>query len=51
MQSEGVKEWGLRTLFVPKKEKVIGDWVKLSNVTYQDLYSLPDIFRLNKSRE
>jgi len=46
-----LKNGGLRKLFVPKKEKVIGVWVKLSNVTYQDLYFLPDIIRLIKSRE
>jgi hypothetical protein len=46
-----LKNGRLRKLFVPKKEKVIGDWVKLSNVTYQDLYCLPDIIRLIKLRE
>jgi len=43
-----LKNGELRKLFVPKKEKVIGDWVKLSNVTYLDLYALPDIIRLTK---
>lgn len=35
---------GLRKLFVPKKEKVRGDWVKLYDETHQDFSPCQIVF-------
>ena len=40
----------LRRVFGPKRDKVIGEWRKLHNVELSDLYSLPNIVRVVKSR-
>ena len=37
-------------LFGPKKDKVTGEWRKLHNEELSDLYSLPNIVRVVKSR-
>jgi len=39
----------LRRVFGPKKDKVTGEWRKLHN-ELRDLYSLPNIVRVVKSR-
>jgi hypothetical protein len=40
----------LRTVFEPKRDKVTGEWRKLHNEGLNDLYSLPNIARVVKSR-
>jgi hypothetical protein len=40
----------LRRVFGPKRDKVTGEWRKLHNEELSDLYSLPDIVRVVKSR-
>jgi hypothetical protein len=40
----------LRRIFRPKRDKVTGGWRKLQNVELNDLYSLPTIVRVIKSR-
>jgi hypothetical protein len=40
----------LRKIFGPKKEEVTGGWSKLNNEELRDLYSLPRIIRMMKSR-
>ena len=40
----------LRRLFGPKRDEVTGEWRKLHNVELSDLYSLPNIVRVVKSR-
>jgi len=40
----------LRRLFGPKRDEVTGEWRKLHNVELRDLYSLPNIVRVVKSR-
>jgi hypothetical protein len=40
----------LRRIFGPKRDEVIGKWRKLHNEELNDLYSLPNIVRLTKSR-
>ena len=39
-----------RKIFGPKREEVIGQWRKLHNEELYDLYSLPNIVRVVKSR-
>jgi len=41
----------LRRIFGPKKDMVRGEWRKLYNEELNDLYSLPNIFRLIKLRK
>jgi hypothetical protein len=36
--------------FGPKRDEVTGEWRKLHNKDLNDLYSLPDILRVVKSR-
>ena len=40
----------LRRVFGPKRDEVTGEWKKLHNEELSDLYSLPDIVRVVKSR-
>ena len=40
----------LRTVFGPKRDEVTGEWRKLCNEELNDLYSLPNIVRVVKSR-
>ena len=40
----------LRGVFGPKREEVRGEWRKLHNEELSDLYSLPNIVRVVKSR-
>jgi hypothetical protein len=40
----------LRRVFGPKRDKVMGKWRKLHNEELNDLYSLPNIVRVVKSR-
>ena len=40
----------LRRVFGPKRDEVTGEWRKLHNEEHSDLYSLPNIVRVVKSR-
>jgi hypothetical protein len=40
----------LRRVFEPKRDDVTGEWRKLHNEELNDLYSLPNIVRVVKSR-
>jgi len=40
----------LRKIFAPKRDKATGEWRKLHNEELNDLYSLPSIFQVIKSR-
>jgi hypothetical protein len=40
----------LRRLFGPKRDEVTGEWRKLHNEEFHNLYSYPDIIRQVKSR-
>jgi hypothetical protein len=40
----------LRRIFVPKRDEVTGEWRKLTNEEFNDLYCSPDIIRVIKSR-
>jgi hypothetical protein len=40
----------LRRIFGPNREKVMGDWRKLHTEELHNLYSLPNIIRMMKSR-
>jgi len=40
----------LRRIFGPKREEVRGEWIKLHNEELNDLYCLPNIVRVIKSR-
>ena len=40
----------LRKVFGPKRDEVTGEWRKLHNEELNDLYSLPNIVRVAKSR-
>jgi hypothetical protein len=40
----------LRRIFGPKRGEVTGEWRKLHNEELHDLYSLPNTFRVIKSR-
>jgi len=40
----------LRRVFGPKRDKATGEWRKLHNEELRDLYSLPNIVRVVKSR-
>ena len=40
----------LRKVFRPKRDEVTGEWRKLHNEELNDLYSLPNIVRVVKSR-
>jgi hypothetical protein len=40
----------LRRIFGPKRDEVTGEWRKLHNEEFHDLYSSPNIIRMIKSR-
>jgi hypothetical protein len=40
----------LRRVFAPRRDEVTGEWRKLRNEELNDLYSLPNIVRVVKSR-
>jgi hypothetical protein len=40
----------LRRIFAIKKDEVMGEWRKVRNKELRDLYSLPSIIRIIKSR-
>jgi hypothetical protein len=40
----------LRRIFGPKRDEVTGEWRKLHNEEFRNLYSSPDIIRQVKSR-
>jgi hypothetical protein len=40
----------LRSIFGPKRDKVTGEWRKLHNEELNDLYSSPNIVKMNKRR-
>jgi hypothetical protein len=40
----------LRRIFRPKRDEVTGDWRKLYNEELHNVYSSPNIIRMNKSR-
>jgi hypothetical protein len=40
----------LRRVFGPKRDEVTGEWRKLQNDELRDVYSLPNIVRVVKSR-
>jgi len=40
----------LRRVFGPKRDEVTGEWRKLPNKEFRDLYPLPNIVRVVKSR-
>jgi hypothetical protein len=39
----------LRRIFGPKTDEIIGDWRKLRNKEFHNLYSSPDMIRMLKS--
>jgi hypothetical protein len=41
---------GLRTIFGHKREQVAGGWRRLHNEELHNLYALPNIIRMIKSR-
>ena len=40
----------LRRIFGPKRDRVTGEWRKLHNEEFNDLYCSPNIIRVIKSR-
>jgi hypothetical protein len=44
------ENWVLRRVFGPKRDEVTREWRKLHNEELNDLYSLPNIVRVVKSR-
>jgi hypothetical protein len=40
----------LRRTFGPRRDKVIGEWKKLHNEEFHDLYSSPSIIKIIKAR-
>jgi hypothetical protein len=40
----------LRRIFGPKRDEVTGEWRKLHNEEFQDLYSWPSIIRMKARR-
>jgi hypothetical protein len=41
---------GMRRIFGPKRDEVMGEWRKLHHEEFRDLYSSPGIIRMIKSR-
>jgi hypothetical protein len=50
-QIECVENRVLRRVFGRKRDGVTGDWRKLHNEEFHNLYSLPDIIRVIRSRK
>jgi len=50
LNSVCTKDGVLRRIFGHKRDKVTGEWRKLHNEELNDLYSLPNIMRVIKSR-
>ena len=48
--AEGFENRVLRSVFGPKRDEVTGEWRKIHNEELSDLYSLPNIVRMVKSR-
>jgi len=44
------ENWVLRRVFRPKRDEVTGEWRKLYNEEFNDLYCSPNIVRVIKSR-
>jgi hypothetical protein len=44
------KNWALRRIFGPNRDKVTGEWRKLHNEELNDLYFSANIIRVIKSR-
>jgi hypothetical protein len=44
------ENWVLRRIFGSKRDEVTGEWGKLYNEEFYDLYSTPDIMRVIESR-
>jgi hypothetical protein len=40
----------LRTIFVPKRDELTGEWRKLHNEELNDLHFSPNIVRVSKAR-
>jgi hypothetical protein len=49
-QTDVFKNRVLRKIFGPKRDEVMGGWRKLHNEELYNLYSLPSIIRMMKSR-
>jgi hypothetical protein len=52
-EERGLKEFenrALQRIFGPKRDEVTGEWRKLHNEELNDLYSLPKVVRVVKSR-
>jgi len=49
-EAEGVENMVLRRIFVPRRDKVTGEWRRLHNEELNDLYSSPNIVWVIKSR-
>jgi hypothetical protein len=41
----------LRRIFGPERDEMTGEWRRLNNEEFNDLYSSPNIIRVIKSRE
>jgi hypothetical protein len=41
----------LRKIFGPKSDEVAGEWRRLHNEEFYDLYSSPNIIRVTKSKK
>jgi hypothetical protein len=50
-ETYGILEQVLRRTFRPKKDEIIGDWRELHNEEPYNLYSLPNIIIMMKSRK
>jgi hypothetical protein len=44
------ENWVLRRIFGRKRDEVTGEWRKLHNEEFHDLYSSPSITRIIKAR-
>jgi hypothetical protein len=42
--------WGLRRIFGPRMERVMGGWRRLHNEELHNLYTSPNVIRVIKSR-
>ena len=51
IKTANIVSWVLRKVFGPKRDEMTGEWRKLHNEELNDLYSLPNIARMVKSRQ